>query len=64
MTAKFGVCFRCGANGRVFTIQKQPYCEPCSELCINARPDYRKNDRRNPGNPPRGFGRRFEDPVR
>jgi len=64
MTVRFGVCFRCGAFGPIFSIEKRDYCEPCSELCINARPDYRKNDRRKAQNPPRGFGRRFQDPVR
>ena len=64
MAFQFGICFRCGAGGRVFPIEGRTYCEPCAALCINHRPDYRKSDRRHAKNPPRGFGRRFQDPVR
>jgi len=59
-----GVCSRCGASGSVFQVAGRDYCERCSTLCINDRPDYRKSDRRRPRNEPRGFGRRFQDPVR
>lgn len=58
-----GVCFRCGASGPVFLVVGRYYCEPCATLCINHRPDYRKHDRRRPQNEPRGFGRRFQDPI-
>lgn len=63
MEVKLGICHRCGAGGKVFSIAGRAYCEPCSALCINDRPDYRKTDRRRSGNPPRGFGRRFRDPL-
>lgn len=58
------LCFRCGAHGRAFEVAGRFYCETCAELCINDRPDYKKQDRRSPGNEPRGFGRRFRDAVR
>jgi len=64
MAFTFGICIRCGVGGRVFPIEGRTYCEPCAALCINHRPDYRKSDRRHARNPPRGFGRRFPDPVR
>ena len=64
MTTRSGVCSRCGASGPIFAIEKRDYCEPCAALCVNARPDYRKTDRRKTRNPPRGYGRRFHDSVR
>jgi hypothetical protein len=59
-----GICFRCGASGPVFQVEKHPYCERCCALCVNDRPDYRKNDRRQPGHASRGYGRRFRDALR
>ena len=64
MMVKFGLCFRCGTSAPLFLIERNEYCERCASLCINNHPDYRKTDRRDPRHAPRGFGRRFEDPLR
>lgn len=58
-----GSCNRCRKYGVVFPVADRAYCESCAQLCINDRPDYRKADRRNPVHEPRGYGRRFRDPV-
>jgi len=57
----YGSCNRCRKYGPIFPIADEQYCESCAQLCINDRPDYRKEDRRSPAHEPRGFGRRFRD---
>lgn len=54
-------CARCGAQGRVFPLDRGVYCLNCCELSFRNRPRWRGIERRDPRREPRGYGRRWTD---